>query len=375
MAVPGQSLARSQPDRPRHRRAAACAITTTSRCALLVNRLRQARAAVADIKQEATRTPYFCSGCPHNRSTVIPEGARAYAGIGCHFMAQFMDRRTDGYTQMGGEGANWVGEARFSKRGHVFQNLGDGTYNHSGALGPALGDRYQDQRHLQDPVQRRRRHDRRPAPRGRPHRAADRQAGRRRRRPARGRRDRPARQICARRALAGGLEDLPARGADRSRGGAVEDPRDDGPHLRPDLRGREAAPAQARRVPRSRQARLHQRTRLRGLRRLRRQVELRVDSTKGDRIRPQARHRPIKLQQGFLLHRRLLPVLRDGGGRAGAQVPQGRRRAAAHGGARAAGADRYALFHRRHRRRRHRRRDDRARSSAWPRISKAAAAA
>ena len=80
------------------------------------------------------RTPYFCSGCPHNRSTVIPEGARAYAGIGCHFMAQYMDRRTDGYTQMGGEGANWVGEARFSKRGHVFQNLGDGTYNHSGAL-------------------------------------------------------------------------------------------------------------------------------------------------------------------------------------------------------------------------------------------------
>ncbi len=97
-------------------------------------RLVQARAAVADIQQEATRTPYFCSGCPHNRSTVIPEGARAYAGIGCHFMAQYMGRRTDGYTQMGGEGANWVGESRFSKRGHVFQNLGDGTYNHSGAL-------------------------------------------------------------------------------------------------------------------------------------------------------------------------------------------------------------------------------------------------
>ena len=93
-----------------------------------------ARGAIADIKQEATRTPYFCSGCPHNRSTVIPEGARAYAGIGCHYMAQFMDRRTDGYTQMGGEGANWIGESKFSKRGHVFQNLGDGTYNHSGAL-------------------------------------------------------------------------------------------------------------------------------------------------------------------------------------------------------------------------------------------------
>ena len=99
-----------------------------------IERLRRAQRALAEIKQEAVRTPYFCSGCPHNRSTVIPEGARAYAGIGCHFMAQYMDRRTDGYTQMGGEGANWVGEARFSRRGHVFQNLGDGTYNHSGAL-------------------------------------------------------------------------------------------------------------------------------------------------------------------------------------------------------------------------------------------------
>jgi indolepyruvate ferredoxin oxidoreductase len=99
-----------------------------------IARLKRTQTALAEIKQEAVRTPYFCSGCPHNRSTLIPEGARAYAGIGCHFMAQYMDRRTDGYTQMGGEGANWVGEARFSKRGHVFQNLGDGTYNHSGAL-------------------------------------------------------------------------------------------------------------------------------------------------------------------------------------------------------------------------------------------------
>ena len=59
---------------------------------------------------------------------------RAYAGIGCHYMAQWMDRNTLGYTQMGGEGANWIGEAPFSKRNHVFQNLGDGTYNHSGYL-------------------------------------------------------------------------------------------------------------------------------------------------------------------------------------------------------------------------------------------------
>ncbi len=82
----------------------------------------------------ATRTPYFCSGCPHNSSTVVPEGHRAYAGIGCHYMVQWMDRSTEGFTQMGGEGANWIGEAPFSTRGHVFQNLGDGTYNHSGYL-------------------------------------------------------------------------------------------------------------------------------------------------------------------------------------------------------------------------------------------------
>ncbi|WP_171228689.1 indolepyruvate ferredoxin oxidoreductase family protein [Ruegeria sp. HKCCA4008] len=87
----------------------------------------------ADNAQEiATRLPYFCSGCPHNSSTKVPDGSRAYAGIGCHYMVQWMDRETTGFTQMGGEGANWIGEAPFSTTKHVFQNLGDGTYNHSG---------------------------------------------------------------------------------------------------------------------------------------------------------------------------------------------------------------------------------------------------
>ena len=80
----------------------------------------------------AARLPYFCAGCPHNSSTKVPDGSRAYAGIGCHYMVQWMDRETTGFTHMGGEGANWIGEAPFSKRDHVFQNLGDGTYNHSG---------------------------------------------------------------------------------------------------------------------------------------------------------------------------------------------------------------------------------------------------
>jgi indolepyruvate ferredoxin oxidoreductase len=99
-----------------------------------VARLKQAQSAIAELQDAAQRTPYFCSGCPHNSSTVVPAGMRAYAGIGCHFMAQWMDRDTLGYTHMGGEGANWIGEAPFVNRNHVFQNIGDGTYNHSGYM-------------------------------------------------------------------------------------------------------------------------------------------------------------------------------------------------------------------------------------------------
>ena len=96
--------------------------------------LKESQQRLASDKNVAERRAYFCSGCPHNSSTVVPEGMRAYAGIGCHYMAQWMDRGTLGFTQMGGEGANWMGEAPFSTRGHVFQNIGDGTYNHSGSL-------------------------------------------------------------------------------------------------------------------------------------------------------------------------------------------------------------------------------------------------
>ncbi len=99
-----------------------------------VARLKGAQEVLKTTPVIAMRIPYFCSGCPHNTSTVVPQGMRAYAGIGCHYMALWMDRNTEGFTQMGGEGANWVGEAPFSKRGHVFQNIGDGTYNHSGSL-------------------------------------------------------------------------------------------------------------------------------------------------------------------------------------------------------------------------------------------------
>ncbi len=80
------------------------------------------------------RLPYFCAGCPHNTSTRVPEGSRAQAGIGCHFMANWMDRDTAGLIQMGGEGVDWVSHAMFTRVPHVFQNLGDGTYYHSGYL-------------------------------------------------------------------------------------------------------------------------------------------------------------------------------------------------------------------------------------------------
>ncbi|WP_417417850.1 indolepyruvate ferredoxin oxidoreductase family protein [Hoeflea sp.] len=99
-----------------------------------VKRIRQFQSMLASVSDVAARTPYFCSGCPHNTSTKVPEGSVAAAGIGCHFMSLWMDRDTTGFTQMGGEGAQWVGQAPFTTREHIFQNLGDGTYNHSGVL-------------------------------------------------------------------------------------------------------------------------------------------------------------------------------------------------------------------------------------------------
>ncbi|TDS82524.1 indolepyruvate ferredoxin oxidoreductase family protein [Comamonas sp. JUb58] len=89
-----------------------------------------------DSKQESVdRLPWFCSGCPHNTSTRVPEGSRAVAGIGCHYMVNWMpDRNTSTFTQMGGEGVTWVGQAPFTTDQHIFSNLGDGTYFHSGLL-------------------------------------------------------------------------------------------------------------------------------------------------------------------------------------------------------------------------------------------------
>ena len=102
----------------------------------LTERARQLRdpdVALIDVAG-ASRTPYFCSGCPHNTSTKVPEDSHALSGIGCHFMASWMDRDTDGLIQMGGEGVNWITRSMFNGGQHVFQNLGDGTFYHSGSL-------------------------------------------------------------------------------------------------------------------------------------------------------------------------------------------------------------------------------------------------
>ena len=109
---------------------AECDETIVARLATIAEREQ----ALAESETTAVRVPFYCSGCPHNRSTVLPAGSRGLAGIGCHYMVQWMDRNTDAVSQMGGEGASWIGQAPFTEEAHVFANLGDGTYFHSGLL-------------------------------------------------------------------------------------------------------------------------------------------------------------------------------------------------------------------------------------------------
>jgi indolepyruvate ferredoxin oxidoreductase len=100
----------------------------------VADRMVQQSAWAAGHAERAGRSPYFCSGCPHNTSTKVPEGARALPGIGCHAMTEIPGRTTDGQVAMGGEGVPWVGQVPFAKDRHVFANMGDGTYFHSGIL-------------------------------------------------------------------------------------------------------------------------------------------------------------------------------------------------------------------------------------------------
>jgi len=109
-------------------------VDTTARIQAQLAILSAKEAQLQTVTLKAERMPWFCSGCPHNTSTKLPEGSRAMAGIGCHFMVLWMDRSTSGFTQMGGEGVPWVGQQPFVNDQHIFANLGDGTYFHSGIL-------------------------------------------------------------------------------------------------------------------------------------------------------------------------------------------------------------------------------------------------
>ena len=277
------------------------------------HRLHDALPAAQRGRRDVKRQPYFCSGCPHNTSTKVPEGSRALAGIGCHFMASWMERETSGLIQMGAEGVDWAAHSRFTDEKHVFQNLGDGTYYHSGYLAirqaiaakatitykilyndavamtggqPVDGTLSVPEIARQVEAEGAKRvvivsDDIAPAPR-----AA---------RPVPGRHHLPS-----------------ARGARRGAARAARGRGRHGADLRPDLRRREAPPPQEEGVPGSAAAHVHQRGRVRRLRRLRRGVELPERDPGGDRLGPQAPDRAELLQQGLLLRQRLLPQLRHG---------------------------------------------------------------
>ena len=257
------------------------------------------------------RSPGFCAGCPHNRSTPVPEGSRALAGIGCHWMATLVNpQQTATASHMGGEGTMWLGQQPFTRQDHVFANIGDGTYAHSGSLA------------IRQAI------------------AADvpitykilfngfvsMTGGQ----PIEG--GMTPVQILGELAAEGVkkmalVADEPERYAGvplppgvslRHRDAMDETQREFreyqgrlGHPLRPAVRDRAPAPSQARQVGRSRHPHLHPPRSLRRLRRLRAGLELHGDRAARDRVRPQAAHQPVELQQGFLLRRRLLPELRD----------------------------------------------------------------
>ena len=258
------------------------------------------------------RVPHYCSGCPHNTSTVVPEGSRALGGIGCHYMVTWMDRRTDTFTHMGGEGVTWAGQAAFTETPHVFQNLGDGTYFHSGSL--AIRQSIAAKVNITYKIL---------------YNDAVAMTGGQ---PVDGILSVP--QIAHQVRSEGvqtivvlsddiakwsdpaifpvGVEFLDRTELDNVQKRLREVPGTIGADLRPDLRDRKAPPPQARQDGRSGQARDDQLAGLRRLRRLRQEIVLRLGAAEGNRIRPQARHRPEQLQQGLLLRQRLLPELRHG---------------------------------------------------------------
>ena len=267
------------------------------------------------------RTPYFCSGCPHNTSTKIPEGSRAMAGIGCHGMALSVpNRRTQTISHMGAEGVTWIGQAPFTSEQHVFQNLGDGTYTHSGLLAiraaAAAGVNITYKILYNDAV----------AMTGG--------------QPAEG--GLTVSQIAHQVSAEGAkrlviVSDEPEKyPSNYFPSGATVHHRRELDAVQRELREVKgltvliydqtcAAEKRRRRkrglFPDPAEAHLHQRARLRRLRRLLGGLQLRLGAAAGNRVRPQAADRPVELQQGLFLHRGLLPEFRH---RAWRQAAQGR---------------------------------------------------
>ena len=348
----------------------------------LRRRLSSRRSAARTRPTRVKRLPYFCSGCPHNTSTKVPEGSRAQAGIGCHFMASWMERDTTGLIQMGGEGVDWVSHSMFTKTPHVFQNLGDGTYYHSGYL--AIRQAIAAKANITYKIlyQRRRRDDRRPAGRRQHLGAADRAPGRGRRRDAAS--SSSATTSRSTTATTTSFRTAPTfhhrDELDAVQRALREIDGRDRPDLRPDLRGREAPAPQERRVSRSGQASLHQRGRLRRLRRLRRAVELPRRSCRSKPSSGRKRHidqsscnKDYSCVNGFCPS---FVTRRRREAEEGRAAPRSIRRARARASTRCrcprTHLDR-AVRHAGHRRRRHRRRHGRRADQRWPRTSKARA--
>ena len=254
----------------------------------------------------ATRTPYFCSGCPHNTSTKVPEGSKALAGIGCHFMASWMDRETTSLIQMGGEGVNWIASSKFTGGKHIFQNLGEGTYYHSGSM--AIRQAVAAKANITYKILF---NDAVAMTGGQPV-------------------DGPISiQGIAHEVRANGVERiaLVSDAPEKMQAGDFPDgvtihPRTQLDAVQRELREivgvtvliyeQECATERRRKrkrgqVARFQEIRRHQRSRLRGLRRLLGGVELPQRRTEGDAVRPQAPDQPLHLQPGLFLRQRLLP--------------------------------------------------------------------
>ena len=260
----------------------------------------------------ATRTAWYCSGCPHNSSTQAVEGSLVSAGIGCHTMAMWMGRNVVMGTHMGAEGAQWIGMAPFTDTKHIFQNMGDGTYCPFGQprdplLPRATNANITFKLLLNMHTSMTGGQAITGAAAGRRHRvrllAERRQEG--------DRHDRQPEQATGASSLAGGTEVWHRDRLDEAQRALAATPGHDRADPRPGMRGRAAPRAQPRQGRGAGRGHRHQRARLRRLRRLRREVQLHERRAGGDRVRPQDAHPPDLLQQGLLLRQGLLPVVPD----------------------------------------------------------------